>query len=200
MQLDFDSRGKRVDETIELIKRLFTEETVEHHGEFYDFQPVGFLPKPVQQPWPPMLIGGDSKVAMRRAALLGDGWYTGPLGFNSIRHSYGGYPLRLRAALVVDYAEGKSETFVTDETWKAAPRDAGPLGANDFFNGESYDARKEAGIAGWMNAGFSDGGWQAVDSVAMPEEIASAVLWLCSPGASFVVGHALVVDGGGTVG
>src|SRR6266508_1498485 len=35
--------------------------------------------------------------------------------------------------------------------------------------------------------------------IGRPEEIASAVLWLCSPGASFVVGHALVVDGGGTV-
>lgn len=36
--------------------------------------------------------------------------------------------------------------------------------------------------------------------IGRPEEIASAVLWLCSEGASFVVGHALVVDGGGTVG
>jgi probable F420-dependent oxidoreductase len=74
MQLDFDSRGGRVDETIEIIKRLFTEDEIEHDGEFFTFQPVGFLPKPVQQPWPPMLIGGDSSAAMRRAALLGDGW------------------------------------------------------------------------------------------------------------------------------
>jgi probable F420-dependent oxidoreductase len=74
MQQDFDSRGRRVDETIEVVKRLFTEEVVEHHGEFFEFQPVGFLPKPFQQPWPPMLIGGDSKAAMRRAAQLGDGW------------------------------------------------------------------------------------------------------------------------------
>jgi probable F420-dependent oxidoreductase len=74
MQLDFDTRGRRVDETIQVIRRLFTEETIEHKGEFFEFQPVGFLPKPIQQPSPPMLIGGDSKAAMRRAALLGDGW------------------------------------------------------------------------------------------------------------------------------
>ncbi|MGE0878186.1 MAG: LLM class F420-dependent oxidoreductase [Acidimicrobiia bacterium] len=73
-QLPFATRGRRVDETIEIVKRLFTEEVIEHEGEFFKFQPVGFLPKPVQSPWPPMHIGGDSKAAMRRAALLGDGW------------------------------------------------------------------------------------------------------------------------------
>jgi probable F420-dependent oxidoreductase len=73
-QLDFPSRGRRVDETIRIVQRLFTEEVIEHEGEFFSFQPVGFLPKPVQQPWPPMLIGGDSPAAMRRAARLGDGW------------------------------------------------------------------------------------------------------------------------------
>jgi NAD(P)-dependent dehydrogenase (short-subunit alcohol dehydrogenase family) len=40
-------------------------------------------------------------------------------------------------------------------------------------------------------------GWIA-NPLGRPEEIASAVLWLCSPGASFVIGHALVVDGGYT--
>jgi probable F420-dependent oxidoreductase len=74
MQLPFDTRGRRVDETIRIIQQLFTEEVVEHDGEFFRFQPVGFLPKPVQKPWPPMHIGGDSHAAMRRAARLGDGW------------------------------------------------------------------------------------------------------------------------------
>lgn len=74
MELPFETRGRRVDETIRVIQRLFTEETVEHDGEFFRFPPVGFLPKPAQQAWPPMHIGGDSKAAMRRAAQLGDGW------------------------------------------------------------------------------------------------------------------------------
>ena len=47
---------------------------MEHHGEFFDFAPVMFNPKPVQQPQPSLLIGGDGAAAKRRAALVGDGW------------------------------------------------------------------------------------------------------------------------------
>jgi probable F420-dependent oxidoreductase len=71
--LDFSTRGRRVDETIEICRRLWTEEVIEHHGEFFDFQPVMFEPKPIQQPIP-IVVGGDSPAAMRRAATVGDGW------------------------------------------------------------------------------------------------------------------------------
>jgi probable F420-dependent oxidoreductase len=73
-QLDFATRGRRVDEAIEVCKRLWTEPTVTHHGEFFSFDEVVFEPKPVQQPRPPILVGGESKAALRRAARLGDGW------------------------------------------------------------------------------------------------------------------------------
>jgi probable F420-dependent oxidoreductase len=73
-ELDFASRGRRVDEAVEVCKRLFTEETTSHHGEFFSFDEVVFEPKPVQKPWPPILVGGESKAALRRAARLGDGW------------------------------------------------------------------------------------------------------------------------------
>jgi probable F420-dependent oxidoreductase len=72
--LDFDSRGRRVDEAIEVCRRLWTEPVVEYHGEFFDFGPVMFEPKPVQQPHPPLIIGGDGPAALRRAATVGDGW------------------------------------------------------------------------------------------------------------------------------
>lgn len=71
--LDPRTRGRRLDEAIEVCRRLFTEEVVEHHGEFYDFGPVMFEPKPVQRPLP-VVVGGESRAALRRAALLGDGW------------------------------------------------------------------------------------------------------------------------------
>jgi len=72
--LDFRSRGRRLDEAVEVCKRLWSEEVVEHRGEFFDFDAVAFEPKPVQKPWPPILVGGESDAALRRAARLGDGW------------------------------------------------------------------------------------------------------------------------------
>ena len=72
--LDFDSRGRRVDESIGVCQRLWSEDVVEHHGEFFDFGPVMFEPKPVHSPWPPLHIGGDGPAALRRAATVGDGW------------------------------------------------------------------------------------------------------------------------------
>ena len=72
--LDFHTRGRRVDEALEVCKRLWTEPEIAHDGEFFHFDAVAFEPKPVQQPWPPILVGGESDAALRRAARAGDGW------------------------------------------------------------------------------------------------------------------------------
>jgi probable F420-dependent oxidoreductase len=72
--LDFDRRGARVDEAIDVCRRLWSEEVVEHHGEFFDFEPVAFEPKPIQRPGPALQIGGDGPAALRRAATVGTGW------------------------------------------------------------------------------------------------------------------------------
>ncbi len=72
--LDFKTRGRRVDEAIEVCKRLWTEGEIAHDGEFFQFDTVMFEPKPVQKPWPPLLIGGESKAALKRAAKHCDGW------------------------------------------------------------------------------------------------------------------------------
>ena len=72
--ISFRGRGRRLDEAMAVCKRLWTEDVIEHRGEFFDFEPVAFEPKPLQQPWPPLLVGGESKAALRRAAYLADGW------------------------------------------------------------------------------------------------------------------------------
>jgi probable F420-dependent oxidoreductase len=73
-ELDFATRGRRVDECVEVCKRLWTEDEVSYHGECFDFEGAIFVPKPVQSPWPPILVGGESEAALKRAARLGDGW------------------------------------------------------------------------------------------------------------------------------
>jgi probable F420-dependent oxidoreductase len=69
---DFHTRGRRTDEMIEILRKLWTGERVEHHGACYDFAPLRMLPAPARPV--PLLVGGVSEPALRRAARLGDGW------------------------------------------------------------------------------------------------------------------------------
>ena len=71
--LDASNRGRRTDEIIGLLRRLWTEPVIEHHGRYYDIPPVYFEPKPFQRPIP-IELGGSSPAALRRAGRLGDGW------------------------------------------------------------------------------------------------------------------------------
>ena len=71
--LDFDGRGPRLDEAIDVCRRLWADDVVEHRGRHFDFGPTAFAPKPVQQPLP-LYIGGDGPAALRRAATVGAGW------------------------------------------------------------------------------------------------------------------------------
>ena len=69
---DFATRGRRTDELVEILRRLWSGERVEFHGRHYDFGPVRMLPAP---PGPvPIVLGGLSDPALRRAARLCDGW------------------------------------------------------------------------------------------------------------------------------
>ncbi len=71
----FGDRGKRADEMLAVFKALWTMDNPSFQGEFYRFADIGFAPKPVQKPHPPIWVGGDSPGAFRRVATLGDGWH-----------------------------------------------------------------------------------------------------------------------------
>jgi probable F420-dependent oxidoreductase len=71
--LDFDSRGARLDEALDVCTALWTGDRVAHQGHFFSFDEVMFEPKPVQRPHPPVSIGGESAPALNRAARH-DGW------------------------------------------------------------------------------------------------------------------------------
>ena len=73
LDVPWEQRGARMDECIAVIRRLWSEERVEHRGRFYTFDEVGFQPKPVNGSIP-VLVGGEAPAALRRAARIGDGW------------------------------------------------------------------------------------------------------------------------------
>jgi len=70
----FAERGAVTNEYLQLFKELWTKENPEFHGKYVQVSDIGFMPKPVQRPHPPIWIGGHSLAALRRAALVGDGW------------------------------------------------------------------------------------------------------------------------------
>jgi alkanesulfonate monooxygenase SsuD/methylene tetrahydromethanopterin reductase-like flavin-dependent oxidoreductase (luciferase family) len=70
--VDPRTRGKRTDEALEILRALATGEPVDHAGEFYRFERAWVRPAP--QPPIPIVIGGRSSAALRRAARFGDGW------------------------------------------------------------------------------------------------------------------------------
>ena len=73
-RVPISERGPRADESIGLLRRLWTAETISHHGRFYAMDDVRVHPPPAQPGGPPIVVAGRKDGAMRRAALLGDGW------------------------------------------------------------------------------------------------------------------------------
>jgi probable F420-dependent oxidoreductase len=69
-------RGARTEEALAVLRTLWTDDVSSFHGEFYTIPAGRQYPKPVQQPYPPVLLGGLSRPAMERAGRLADGWIT----------------------------------------------------------------------------------------------------------------------------
>lgn len=67
-------RGRRANEGIEILKELWSQSGVSYQGRYYRFEGVMLDPKPAQKGGPPVWIGGRSEAALKRAAMLGDGW------------------------------------------------------------------------------------------------------------------------------
>ncbi len=76
----YDRRGAVSDEYIRAFKELWTSDAPTFAGTYCKFAGVAFAPKPVQKPHPPIWVGGESPVALRRAGRLADAWY--PIGSN----------------------------------------------------------------------------------------------------------------------
>ena len=70
----FETRNQKMREQIVAMRKIWTETKPEYHGKFVDFNPMMTWPKPIQNPHPPVIIGGAIPWAARRALDYGDGW------------------------------------------------------------------------------------------------------------------------------
>ncbi|MGE0825768.1 MAG: LLM class flavin-dependent oxidoreductase [Candidatus Binatia bacterium] len=114
-------RGKRLDEGIEILRKLWTESSVTHHGKFYQFDNVTIEPKPKKGSLD-IWIGGKSDAILKRVVRLGDGWFpalTTPEEFKTDMDklmAYGeeyGRPMNPREAGVLLF------TYICDDREKA---------------------------------------------------------------------------------
>ena len=85
--LSLRQRGSLTNESIRVMKELWTNEDPVYHSRRWNFQDLKFSPKPVQSPHIPLWIGGSSPGALRRAAAMGDGWH--PSGVDPETYSTG---------------------------------------------------------------------------------------------------------------
>jgi probable F420-dependent oxidoreductase len=127
----FDRRGRRLSEQIPLLRRLWTDTSVTHRGEFDTVTAAGLSPPPLQRPIP-VWIGGSSDPAYRRIGRLADGW------FPQLRP---GDELDRARAVIADAAQ-------------AAGRDPSSLGMEGRVSWDPDDpARFERQVGKWRDAG-----------------------------------------------
>lgn len=97
---------------------------------------------------------------------LGSGWYRGYIGFSGQKEYYG-KDLALLMQVDITYADGTTESIVSDESWKWS---TGAIQNSEIYNGETIDDRLDK--AGWANAGYDDSQWSGVKTVTFNDNVA----------------------------
>jgi alpha-L-rhamnosidase len=109
-----------------------------------------------------------TKGANAWGAILGDGWYRGPLVWQGKKNLYGSKSALL-AQLNIEYTDGTTQTIITDGSWKAT---TGPILKSEIYDGEVYDAQKE--LTGWDLANYNDQSWSGCKEVTYDNSILAA--------------------------
>lgn len=73
--IPFEHKGARTDDYLQAIRAMWTQPQPAHRGRFVSFAGIQAFPRPVQRPHPPIVIGGNTPPAFRRAVRCGNGWY-----------------------------------------------------------------------------------------------------------------------------
>lgn len=79
MGRDWETRGTRFNETLDVMVSLFNDEVTQYSGRVLQVPPVGMIPKPQTRPHPPFVFGGHAPAALARAARRGNGWLASEL-------------------------------------------------------------------------------------------------------------------------
>ena len=142
-------RGAVTNESISLMRELWTKTLPEFHSRNWDFSDLYFSPKPVQQPYIPLWVGGSSARALRRVARLGDGWH--PSGLSAEEFANGRREIEALAK-----REGRSlsdiimSARIEVEVHAGAPTRRTPVRAR--LPGDDMGALR-AGLEAYANAG-----------------------------------------------
>lgn len=88
LEVPFEQRGARLDDYLQLILALWTEDNPSFNGRYYKIDDVGFSPRPVQKPHPPIWIGGHSKPALRRAGRFAGAWHAAYVGPELLKQQF----------------------------------------------------------------------------------------------------------------
>jgi len=126
---DFKNRGRRSEEQIEVLRKLWTEELVNFEGRWHKISDAGINPRPVQRPIP-IWFGAADERALRRLAKLGDGWFPllGPdekcramiERLRGFAQEAGRDPNAIGIEGRISYGKGDSESWLKDlQAWRA---------------------------------------------------------------------------------
>jgi len=85
MGVNFKTRGAMLDEWLDIFDKLWTQDEIEHNGRFMQFETIGFEPKPVQKPGPPLWTGSRTDLGLERAARRAHGWYGAVYNADGVR-------------------------------------------------------------------------------------------------------------------
>ncbi|PEG43237.1 LLM class F420-dependent oxidoreductase [Mycolicibacterium agri] len=139
----YKRRGARVDEMIEIIKRVLAGGMVEFHGEFYDFDRLQMSPAPSEPV--PFYVGGHTDAALRRAARVGDGWTSAMLKAEELAEIIG----KLKA-LLAEFGRADApfefQAVCIDKFDLDGHRELADIGVTDYiampwvFEGHGFDA------------------------------------------------------------
>jgi probable F420-dependent oxidoreductase len=146
--IPFERRGARADEYLRAMRTIWREPVASFHGEFVSFQDIRVNPQPAGGGGVPIVIGGNSDAALRRAARYGDGWYGFNLeGVGQVRERVG----RLRA-LCAEHGRGPREVRVAvalSEAGSAGVEELASLGVDELVLVASPPA-DPAGVGEWL--------------------------------------------------